>query len=83
MDSGNIQIRHVNALKIGFEGDFDGSLSALKALVAELPDEVEVLYDLAMTQMMLGSFEDACQNLKLVLVKDPSHAKALKQVIRC
>ena len=83
MDSSEIRERYINALKQNFAGDFEGSVTALEALVAEFPDEVEILYDLAMTQMLLGHYEDACKNLKLVLVKDPTHFKALQQVTFC
>jgi tetratricopeptide (TPR) repeat protein len=71
------------ALILGFEGDFDGSLSALEALAREYPQNLEIRYDFAMTQMMLGMYEDACAHLKFILSVDPTHAKALQQVIYC
>ena len=82
MDS-ELYARHINALKLGFDGDFAGSISKLQELVDEFPDEVEPLYDLAMTQMLVGQFEEACSNLKAVSKKEPNHAKALLQVIYC
>ena len=83
MDSSHVNTRHQMALIFGFEGDFDGSLSALEVLCTQYPANLEVRYDFAMTQMMLGMYEEACANLKFILAKDPSHAKALQQVTYC
>ncbi len=79
----HIDARHQMALIVGFEGDFDGSLSALESLCTNYPANLEVRYDFAMTQMMLGLYEEACANLKYILDKDPTHSKALQQVIYC
>ena len=82
-DPAHIDARHQMALIVGFEGDFDGSLSALEILCNQYPTNLEVRYDFAMTQMMLGMYEEACANLKYILAKDPEHAKAIQQVIYC
>lgn len=82
-DAGHVNARHQVALIQGFEGDFDASLSALELLCTQYPQNLEVRYDFAMTQMMLGMYEEACANLKFILAKDPSHAKALQQVTYC
>ena len=79
----HVNARHQMALILGFEGDFDGSLSSLEVLCTQYPQNLEVRYDFAMTQMMLGMYEEACANLKFILAKDPSHAKALQQVTYC
>ena len=79
----NLHDRHISALKLGFDGDFGGSIASLKQLSKENPDDVEIIYDLAMTEMLLGQFEEACDHLKQVLAKDPAHAKALQQVTYC
>ena len=83
MDSGDVRERHIQALKLSFDGDHDASLRALESLHMDFPDDVEVLFDLAMLQMMLGKFEEACTNLKSVLVREPKHVKALQQVTYC
>ena len=74
---------HQIALIQGFEGDFDGSLAALEALSNQFPNDLDVRYDLAMTQMMLGDYEPACANLKKILAVNPAHDKAAQQVIYC
>lgn len=80
---GHVNARHQLALVVGFEGDFDASLSALEALTQQNPENLEVRYDFAMTQMMLGMYEEACSNLKFILTKDPTHSRALQQVVYC
>jgi tetratricopeptide (TPR) repeat protein len=64
----------------GFEGDFEGSLIILEALVDQHPDATEIRYDLAMTQMMLGMFDDARRHFEIVLAKDPTHKQAAAQL---
>lgn len=75
--------KHQIALIQGFEGDFDGSLAALQSLSNEAPRDLDVLYDLAMTQMMLGLNDEACANFRRILAIDPTNDKASKQVIYC
>ena len=79
----HVGARHQIALIQGFEGDFDGSLAALDALSRQNPQDIDVRYDLAMTQMMLGMYEEACGNLKRILAVAPAHDKAAQQVIYC
>ena len=79
----HIEARHQMGLILGFEGDFDGSLEALTVLSRQFPSNQDVVYDLAMTQMMLGLFDEACANFKKILSIDPNHERASKQVIYC
>lgn len=67
----------------GFEGDFDGSLVTLQKLATEFPSNIDILYDLAMTQMMLGYQDEACANFKYILALQPTHSKALQQLVYC
>ena len=71
------------ALIQGFEGDFDGSLESLKNLVATHPTETDVMYDLAMTYMMLGFQDEACAEFQKILAINPEHEKALHQAKYC
>ena len=71
------------ALILGFEGDFDGSLEALKQLSALNPHNVDVFNDLAMTYMMLGYQDEACAEFKKILEVDPNHENALRQSKYC
>ena len=80
---GHVGSRHQLGLIQGFEGDFDGSLAALQTLSAQVPNNLDVRYDLAMTQMMLGYFEEACANFKLILSINPTHEKTLQQISYC
>lgn len=82
-DPRHVGALHQIALIQGFEGDFDGSLAALDALATANPQNVDVRYDLAMTQMMLGMYEEACSNLKQILAAHPDHDKASQQVVYC
>lgn len=83
IDPNHVNAKHQVALILGFEGDFDGSLAALEALVKQFPNNLEVRYDFAMTQMMLGMYEEACAHLKFILSVDPNHEKAKQQAIYC
>lgn len=80
--------RHIKArmqigLIQGFEGDFDGSMATLAALSSEVPDDLDVRFELAMTQLMLGEFELGCENIRQILAVDPTHEKALQQSAYC
>lgn len=80
-----IQPNHANArwqlgIILGFEGDFDGSLAALQSLVRENPRHSEGLYDLAMTEMMLGMIDEARQHFLELLEMNPGHEGAKKQL---
>ena len=80
--------RHIKArmqigLIQGFEGDFEGSMATLAALCSEVPNALAVQYELAMTQLMLGEFDDGCANIRYILAIDPTHEKALQQSAYC
>jgi hypothetical protein len=60
----------------GFEGDFDGSLATLQRVVGLCPTHLFARYDMAMTMMMLGHFDDACANFRLIVQTDPNHEAA-------
>lgn len=83
LDPNHVNARHQNALILGFVGDFDASLAQLSALSAQFPRNLEVMYDLAMTQMMLGMQDEACANFNAILAVDPTHEKALQQSVYC
>jgi Flp pilus assembly protein TadD len=75
--------KHQIALIQGFEGDFEGSVEALSKLSVQAPRNLDVLYDLAMTQMMIGMSNEACANFRKMLAVDPHNEKASKQLIYC
>lgn len=71
------------ALIQGFEGDFDGSLEALKSLHEEHPENQDVLNDLGMTYMMLGFTEEACTAFRRLMAINPDHENANRQMVYC
>jgi Flp pilus assembly protein TadD len=79
----HMDAQHQMGLIQGFEGDFDGSLATLTGLSLKNPNNLEILYDLAMTQMMLGMYDEACGNLQRILAINPTHEKALQQSAYC
>ena len=83
LEPGHVHAQHQMGLILGFEGDFDASLAALNLLSVRHPGNLEILYDLAMTQMMLGMYEEACANLNKILAVNPTHEKALQQSAYC
>lgn len=83
MDPNHVNARHQLALILGFIGEFDDSLEQLGKLSAQFPRNLEVKYDLAMTQMMLGMQDEACANFNAILAVDPTHEKALQQSVYC
>lgn len=83
MDPDHLKARHQIALILGFQGDFDGSIAELTKLANQYPQNLDVRYDLAMTQMMLGMMDEACANINYILAIDPMHEKALQQSIYC
>jgi tetratricopeptide (TPR) repeat protein len=83
VDPNHCDARWQMGLILGFEGDFEGSLVALSELARLYPTRDYVLYDLAMSQMMLGMNEEACDNFREVLRINPNHEKAAQQVIYC
>jgi tetratricopeptide (TPR) repeat protein len=80
---GHTRARWQLALIQGFEGDFDGSLEALKLLSHEEPQNTDIRYDYAMTAMMLGDYDTACAEFQAILLIDPDHEKTLQQIIYC
>ncbi len=68
---------------LGFEGDFDGSLAALQGVVRDFPSHEEAIYDLAMTEMMLGMMDEACTHFHQILEMNPDHENAKRQVVYC
>ncbi|MFZ4508767.1 MAG: tetratricopeptide repeat protein [Fimbriimonas sp.] len=79
-DPRHLKARHLLALILGFEGDFDGSIAALAALATEAPTNVAIRYDLAMSQVMLGMVDEAGANFREVLRLQPDHQDAKKQL---
>jgi tetratricopeptide (TPR) repeat protein len=65
---------------MGFEGDFDGSLAALKSVVSDHPNHVSAHYDLGMTYMMLGMDDEAVASFQKVINLDPTHENAQRQL---
>ena len=80
---GHTDALHQMGLILGFEGDFDASLSTLQNLSTLNPSNLAIRYDLAMTQMMLGMYEEACAQLRYILSKDPNHELAARQATYC
>lgn len=83
LSPGHKGAHHQLALIQGFEGDFDGSLASLDGLAKLHPGDLDIRYDLAMTQMMLGMYDEGCANLKFILARDPMHEKSLQQISYC
>lgn len=83
LDPSHVKAQHQMGLIQGFEGDFDGSLATLESLSNRFPGNLELLYDLAMTQMMLGMSDEACEILRRILAVDPTHEMALRQSAYC
>ena len=71
------------ALILGFEGDFDGSLEALKNLSVSYPSNTDILNDLGMTYMMLGYQDEACEAFARILAINPDHENAARQSKYC
>lgn len=80
---GHVKSRWQLALILGFEGDFDGSLAALKELSQQSPNSTDIRYDHAMTLMMLGFMDEACAEFREVVRIDPDHEKAHQQLAYC
>lgn len=82
-DPAHTKTRWQLALIQGFLGDFDGSLASLQALAVEHPRDLDVKNDLAMTYMMLGYMDEACQEFRAILAIDPDHENARRQSVYC
>jgi tetratricopeptide (TPR) repeat protein len=83
LDPAHVKALHQMGLIQGFEGDFDASLATMSALSNRFPGNLEIMYDLAMTQMMLGMYDESCANLRKILALDPTHENALRQSAYC
>ena len=79
----HVDALHQMGLILGFEGDFDGSVAALQGLSDKNPSNLAVRYDLAMTQMMLGMYEEACAQFRYILSIDPDNELAARQATYC
>ncbi len=82
-DPSHTNARHQLGLIQGFEGDFDASLATLASLLNQNPANSQIRYDLAMTHMMLGMYEEACAHLNYILQTDPNSEDAQRQAIYC
>lgn len=80
---GHVDAQHQIGLIQGFLGDFDASLATLQNLSVLHPKNLGIRYDLAMTQMMLGMYEEACTQLRYILSVDPNHELAARQATYC
>jgi len=70
-------------LVLGFLGEFEASLEQLKAACAGEHQEAQHVYDLAMTQMMLGEYDAAKPSLERAIELDETGViaeKAKKQL---
>jgi tetratricopeptide (TPR) repeat protein len=83
VDPNHVKSRLQVGLILGFVGDFDASLAALNDLATQNPTDLDVRFGLAMTQMMLGMYDEGCANLKHILEIDPNHQEALRQSTYC
>lgn len=82
-EPGHVDALHQIGLIQGFEGDFEASLTTLQDLGAKHPENLGIRYDLAMTQMMLGMYEEACEQLRYILSIDPNNELAARQATYC
>lgn len=80
IDPGHANARWQLGLIQGFEGDFDGSLMTLEAIVRDFPRHEGALYDLAMTEMMLGMNDEAKHHFMALLSINPTHENAQRQL---
>ncbi|HEY0867576.1 MAG TPA: tetratricopeptide repeat protein [Fimbriimonas sp.] len=83
LNPNHYKAQHQLGLIQGFEGDFEGSLATLTALSSRFPNDLDIRYDLAMTQLMLGMFDEGCANINFILSVDPTHEKAMQQSAYC
>lgn len=70
-------------IKQFYDGDFEGSIADLAAIHQANPQNEDVLYDLAMSEMMLGMQEQACGHFRALLAINPNHENAQRQIIYC
>ena len=61
-------------------GDPEGALAFLEELLAESPDDVEILYNIGVIHGEAQDVEAAIRTMELVLERNPDHAGALNYV---
>lgn len=64
------------AITMAYSGDLNGSVSLLESVLASTPDLPETRNILGIFQQKLGHHEEAAENFRIVLHKDPSNALA-------
>lgn len=80
-EENHVEARRQLGLIYGFQGLFDESIEEL-AKAAQLDESrSDVLCDLAMTQAMLGMYEEAKANFEQVLRMDPGNKTANEQMV--
>ena len=62
------------------EGDVTGAIAFLEGLLAEAPDDAEVIYNIGVIQGEARNVEEAIRYMRIVLGLDPDHAGALNYV---
>lgn len=75
-DGDDFQGPYEKALELSFNGDYHGALSSLEALSKKVPDNTEVLFSLAMIKILVGHYEEAYADVRLILENDPEHYQA-------
>jgi tetratricopeptide (TPR) repeat protein len=61
-------------------GDFEGAKASLEAILAQAPDDEEVLYNIGVLYGENGRQDEALARMQQVLAKNPDHAGALNYV---
>ena len=61
-------------------GDVTGAIAFLEGLLAEAPEDAEVLYNIGVIQGEAKNVEEAIRYMRIVLGLDPDHAGALNYV---
>jgi Flp pilus assembly protein TadD len=74
------EAQHQMGLILGFTGDFDPSLSALRKAVEIAPDNTLIRNDLALTYTMLGMYDEAKDQFAQVLATDRQNQTALRNL---
>jgi Flp pilus assembly protein TadD len=74
------EAHHQLGLVLGFTGDFDASVEALRQAVVLEPSNMLLHNDLALTYTMLGMFDEAKQEFACVLQHDRDNQVALRNM---
>jgi tetratricopeptide (TPR) repeat protein len=61
-------------------GDFDGAVAFLEGLLAQAPDDAELLYNIGVLQGEANHTEEALRWMQRALEKQPDHAGALNYI---